>query len=538
LEFPDRPHSASNPFTYRYAYMVIPASQTLDINYIHNQANNPAKTAFDPGGRDFLRNQGVGTWEINLGAFLYDLNTNTYAWGGIYSYTPPVAGLPTPLYVSRGNAFFDAFTILSNRYGGTLNSQSPIAGAFGLYVNGGSAFALDGMDGYSAGPVMTTSWRPTQDPDILPVNRTLRPWPGADNTNHLFSSQDLFTRFRGTDDFPTRLQAVGLRTNTYDRYTFYRLLSQLGSDSAPEPANKINLNYDNLVRTNALGISSSTNFAPWRPMDFFTNAANTLLANAGYNFTITNIQVYPTNYYTASVHRMLQLAVNIYDSTTNRMFAGAGGRADPYCPTVLRPLFRRTTIGTNTVVMIVGYREVFGTALASSTTGPRIVELDNVNFATNLTQIPPISTPAQGNERLEPLISGMPLVIGAKKGFPNFNEFASQTFVYVSRLLEFRRQNNDVNAPVSQTNEMYVVTLTNTFGLEAWNSYSNAYPRSLQLVAAADITPVLTSIDSTKNPPVVNLLNKRVTRGTVMNITPGSWSGWQSLSQVQNSFVL
>ena len=38
LEFPDRPYSKDNPFVARYAYMTVPASRTLDINYIHNQA--------------------------------------------------------------------------------------------------------------------------------------------------------------------------------------------------------------------------------------------------------------------------------------------------------------------------------------------------------------------------------------------------------------------------------------------------------------------------------------------------------------------
>src|SRR5262249_54439677 len=154
--------------------------------------------------------------------------------------------------------------------------------------------------------------------------------------------------------------------NTYDRYTFYRLLSQLGTDTAPEPR-KINLNYDNLAQTNAQGLASATNFFPWKPMDFFTNTANELLTNAGFDFTITNIQVYPTNFYTASVHRLLQMAVNIYDSTTNRAFLAGSARAQPFCPTVIRPLFRRTTIGTNNnVIIIAGYREVFGTALASA----------------------------------------------------------------------------------------------------------------------------------------------------------------------------
>jgi len=314
------------------------------------------------------------------------------------------------------------------------------------------------------------------------------------------------------------------------------VLSHLGTDSAPDPSSKMNLNYDNLVLTNSQGIASATNFVSWRPMPFFTNAANALLANAGYNFGITNIQIYPTNFYTASVHRLLQLALNIYDSTTNRAYLGA--TREPYCPTVLRPLFRRTTIGTNTVVLIAGYREVFGTALAYANTAPQMIELDNGNPAINARQIPLLGTPAFPNERQEPMVSGMPLIIGAKKGFPNFNEFAMQTYVYLTRLSEFRRAN--INGPVTTTNLMYALTLTNTFGLEAWNSYSNAYPRNLQLVAAADMTPVITGLfdNGTATPTALTILSNRVTRGVTTNIAAGAWRGWPSLAQVQYSFVL
>ena len=70
----------------------------------------------------------------------------------------------------------------------------------------------------------------------------------------------------------------------------------------------MNLNYDNLVQSNSItGVRSVTNFIPWRPIDFFTNAADRLLANYGYNFTTANIQLWPTNQYTPSVHRLLQL---------------------------------------------------------------------------------------------------------------------------------------------------------------------------------------------------------------------------------------
>src|SRR5205814_959143 len=69
-------HSASNHFIGRYAYIVLPASKTLDINYSYNYAK-PLNVKM-LGGDGFLRNQGVGPWEINLAAFLADLNTNMW----------------------------------------------------------------------------------------------------------------------------------------------------------------------------------------------------------------------------------------------------------------------------------------------------------------------------------------------------------------------------------------------------------------------------------------------------------------------------
>jgi hypothetical protein len=45
LERPNQPHSASNRFTFRYAYAVVPEGKTLDANFIHNDA----KLSVEPG---------------------------------------------------------------------------------------------------------------------------------------------------------------------------------------------------------------------------------------------------------------------------------------------------------------------------------------------------------------------------------------------------------------------------------------------------------------------------------------------------------
>src|SRR6185503_7239631 len=99
LEHPDQPHSGSNRFIARYAFVVVPAGRTLDINYIHNNARDPGRPPFNVA---YTRNQGVGSWEINLAAFLRDLNTN--AWQNLsYVYRPNSVAVS-----SGGFAFEDA----------------------------------------------------------------------------------------------------------------------------------------------------------------------------------------------------------------------------------------------------------------------------------------------------------------------------------------------------------------------------------------------------------------------------------------------
>ena len=67
----------------------------------------------------------------------------------------------------------------------------------------------------------------------------------------------------------------------------------------------------------------------------------------------------------------------------------------------------------------------------------------------------------------------MPWIIGAKKGFPNFNEFSMQDVVKVTRKLQVTRLTT--NSPPNATNQMYVISVTNSLGVEFWNSYTNGY---------------------------------------------------------------
>ena len=49
---------------------------------------------------------------------------------------------------------------------------------------------------------------------------------------------------------------------------------------------------------------------------------------------VTNIPIYPVNYYTPAVHRLLQLAANIYDASTNKGLSSTGSFA-PGTQTIL-----------------------------------------------------------------------------------------------------------------------------------------------------------------------------------------------------------
>ena len=119
------------------------------------------------------------------------------------------------------------------------------------------------------------------------------------------------------------------------------------------------------------------------------------------------------------------------------------------------------------------------------------------------------------------MVYGVPAVIGAKKGFPNFNEFAMQTQVQVTRKLQFRRPDGSSVLPVNQTNQMFVVTISNLFGVEAWNSYGTNFPRDLRMTVLPDVTVTLT------NEAGILLVAQRFAPPVaVTNIPAGAWPGY------------
>ncbi len=381
--------------------------------------------------------------------------------------------------------------------------------------------------------------------------------PGADNTNHFFAlSSDLFD--------PTKTQlgvtapalwvhrpfaAGGNANSTYDRYTFYRLLAQLGTDSSPE-SGKMNLNYDNLnpYRNGVLdvnnGVASVTNFIPWTPIAFFTNAADRMLrvyttnwfqadpsnylatyyglhtnyfyidgsGNIHTNdqtglglvnlpffgmtnqipaFGVTNIPVYVNGQYvySSAMQRVLQLAANIYDSMyyTNNYFPLAGSSSSAYLPSLFQPVFNKVVNGTGWNVYINSFRELngnlaYGSTIIASTTpslGGYLYDLDN---ATDLANLQPYN-----------FVYGVPIIVGAKKGFPNFNAFSLQSSFQITRKVELTR--TSTNTPVKDfgINQMFNCSVSNLLAMESWNSYFTNYTRPTTIYMADHFQMALTN---------------------------------------------
>lgn len=519
LERPDLPHSETNRFVGRVAYIALPSGKTLSLNNIHNQANlnAPADVSSARIPHGFARSQGYGSWELNLAAFLRELNTNNAAWNSNTYFLSAVGDVP------RGAAFDDAKALLSFRYNGTRNNLLP---ATALFNGAEPQFRFDGIDNYSDGPFVDAQGIPTLfNPNVDTDNPAL-PWPGSPTTNALFDVQELFTLGSYSTEtiaFTNRLkQAMVTRPgkqSSYDRYTYYRMLSQMGVDATPFLKGKLHLNYQNEIG------QVSTNLVPWtNAVEFFTKAADLMIKTSivkniiplnyqglpvqqgqqivslytNYvigdtpvrpDISVTNIQLYssqnaqfpylPGNEYSASVHRILQVAANIWDNMTNR-WAGLPGERNrrDALPTTFRPLFTKT--GTN--LFISGFTEVIDASILTLRTATN-EWMDLGTFATNSTIQPGLYT--------NTIVYGQPWVIGAKKGHPNFNELSVESDVQITRRLELAKSN--ASGPVTDTNVLYSINVNNIWGIEAWNSYLTNYSRNIRVFADIASTIVLSN---------------------------------------------
>ncbi|HEY3760951.1 MAG TPA: hypothetical protein VGN23_04325 [Verrucomicrobiae bacterium] len=568
LEHPDQPYGPNNKAIARFAFIAVPIGNGLDLNAIHNQSlvpdyGNPLSLTSD----SYYRNQGAGTWEINLAAFLADLNTNQWDPPSTtledYRYEQGFPGNP-PNTVNKGYAFADAFSLLDYRYAANYNTLNSVSKLFNPnspnYVN---FFTIGGVDYFGGGGLQTNF-----DTNYLYNATALNiPWAGADNTNHFYDlPSDLFNPAETTNgvsgasalagnDFPGRLAAAGTNNSTYDRYTYYRLLSQLGTDSNPD-AGKMNLNYDNIDYTN--NAANATNFMPWTSIAFFTNAADRMLKmytanwstaytnlvvagvatnlmptlytnfattyNVNNSFGISDIPVYVSNrfVYTPAVNRVLQMAANLYESTVTN-----------YYPSVYRPLFTVTNQNGFPNIYITGYTNV-----------PNVIGTNDLQLS------PPMdvgmlaasfsSGSPQNYVNLATNIYGVPWVIGARKGFPTFNELVMEHLVGVTRRLRFTRDLNSTGTPVTGTNQMYMFSINTMGGLDFWNSYSPNFNDNVTIYYR--LIPWLSLTNSDANGPVTSLpLPSPMGYGYFGSRQVSGWTGsapWSGNGPNTSSFVI
>ncbi len=577
LEYPGVPHSATNQFTSRYTYLVAPVGKTMDLNFMHNQSKRSNGVVTAEG---YLRNLGVGPHELNLSAMLTELNP---FWIYNYNTGAGVSGTGTP-----NDAFTNALRLVLFRNNNGFNNLDNLTGQFGA----GPALNLASaqFDVFGDGPLMAASNLTAN------VEVTNFPRPGGNNTNALaqrfFDLNELFMTTRGySATFQSNLNRLGTNDITAtpagdaSRRTYYNLLSTLGVESWPQ-TDKLNLNwlgtrflyfsnsapgafYD-LTWSNAPSTSVGGEyfgFVNWTADEFFNTAAermlrasitpsvlfdtnwtgfggggaNVLLTNYYFGNTfvgisnnatlsVTNIPIFPASYYTPEVHRILQLAANIYDATTTNAAA-------PAYPTLFRPVFGFNSNGwPNTDrIFIKGY-------FNNGTDATTLLSLPEVDLSDPNSRLQMYST---ANSNLGGsdfcLVRGTPVVIGARKGYPNFNEFAVQSLLSVTRRLEFVKTNatnigpmNAAGRPLTWTNQSLILGMTNILGFEAWNSYTGAFPRALQLVATnvSDVTVgffvnrhLTTSAAQFSATNFLLLYTNRTVNGVVSNMAASAWTG-------------
>ena len=193
------------------------------------------------------------------------------------------------------------------------------------------------------------------------------------------------------------------------------------------------------------------------PLSFFTNVASRLVSTQ-LGLNLTQLPVYPTNQYAPSVQRLLQVTANIYDATTTNFY-----------PTVFRPLFSCDATGTN--IFITGYQQVVS---VSGLGDAQLAQPYDVAY------LPTIGGPYTN---LAINIYGIPWILGAKSGLPAFNQLSLLNQVQVSRKLMFTRPNTSAPLSQYQTNQCYLISVSNNIAVTFWNSYSNSYPRPVQIYA-------------------------------------------------------
>ena len=273
-------------------------------------------------------------------------------------------------------------------------------------------------------------------------------------------------------------------------------------------------------------LTSRAEFPSWvrstNAVEFFTNLSSRLLSAGGYRFDAGDIPVYTNNTFAFSpdVHRLLQVAANIYDASTNR--ADRGGPDFPFLPSVFRPTFAVNPVGD---ILISGWIEVTNAGVAELS---KPLDLSDPNHVAQISSVGFFN----GN------LYDVPWIIGVKKGFPSFNEFAMQSVAQVTRRLQMRRPT--FTSRPNATNQMFIVGISNVLAVEAWNAYPSNYSRAVDILVANDIKIEFTFT----NDPALDLRGGRSTihlnLAAATNVAANDWQGYGTSLSVPNigSFVV
>ncbi len=173
--------------------------------------------------------------------------------------------------------------------------------------------------------------------------------------------------------------------------------------------------------------------------------------------------------YTPAVQRVLQLAANIYDATTNRSLAlGAD------FPSVFRPTFWVTndTASGYTNVYINGYEPVEVLSTASNRSGPSRHWRSQLDLPVDVTAVAPTYRFRNFHE-CECLWRAVDY--RREEGFPEFQRICHgkhlsidpQAAGHAPTLTTFTSQCLSVQPDVQ-------LSISNQFGVECWNSYSSS----------------------------------------------------------------
>ncbi len=235
----------------------------------------------------------------------------------ITSYLEASGNIPNP---NKGAAFEDALSILSHRYNYSVQ--------FNALSNCHPLFGLNGVplqdQPFDLNPSRARCFHEIRLVQYYANSR--RPIPGRVPTTPTVITtchHELFNPTETSPDFVKRLSNAGtengvVNPSTYDRYTFYRMLAQMGTDSDPDDG-KMNLNYQNIVN-GVVVPGMETNCLVWTPLDFFTSAADRML------------RLYTTNWFCANPSNFI---ASYYGITGNYNFyyTNANGNRVAYDPT-------------------------------------------------------------------------------------------------------------------------------------------------------------------------------------------------------------